>query len=177
MVASGNPAVTAAVPSVVSIDDFEVFVRARSTPLLRTAYLMVGDYGRAEDLLQDVLTKVARNWHRIDGPPEAYVRRALLNAAVNGWRRRRVAEVPWSGQDVAGPDPFAALDLRQSLMQGLRSLPPRQRAVLVCRYFDDLSEADTAALLGISTGTVKSTTSRALERLRQLTTHLDRSPS
>ncbi len=117
-----------AVSRVVSIEDFEAFVRARSTPLLRTAFLLVGDRGHAEDLLQDVLTKTARQWHRIDGPPEPYVRRALLNAAVNGWKRRRVTEVTWNGQDVAGPDAYAGLDLRAALLQCLRELPPRQRA-------------------------------------------------
>lgn len=159
--------------------DFESFVRGRSAALLRTAYLLVGDLGHAEDLLQDVLTKTARQWHRIDGPPEVYVRRALLNAAVNGWRRKRVLETPLTARhDTALTDLLSTIDLRDALLRGLRELAPQQRAVLVCRYFDDLSEADTAALLDCSVGTVKSNASRGLQRLRELAPHLlDRSTS
>jgi RNA polymerase sigma-70 factor (sigma-E family) len=157
--------------------DFDSFVRGRSTALLRTAFLLLGDRGHAEDLLQDVLTKTARQWHRIDGPPEAYVRRALVNAAINGRRRRRVLETPLGPHhEPAFADLLGEIDLRDALLRGLRLLAPQQRAVLVCRYFDDLSEADTAALLGCSVGTVKSNTSRALRRLRELAPHLlDRS--
>ena len=156
---------------------FEAFVRARSTALLRTAFLLVGDRGHAEDLLQEVLTKTAKQWHRIDGPPEAYVRRALLNTAINGGKRKRFLETPLTAtSERAGPEPQTAVDLRDALVRGLRALPARQRAVLVCRYFDDLSEADTATALGITVGTVKSTASRGLERLRELSPHLiDRS--
>ena len=154
-------------------EDFDCFVKGRSTALLRTAFLLVGDRGHAEDLLQDVLTKTARQWHRIDGPPEAYVRRALMNAAINGWRRRRLQETPLRAQhDNTAADLLSTIDLRDALLRGLRELAPQQRAVLVCRYFDDLSEADTAALLGCSVGTVKSNASRGLQRLRELAPHL-----
>jgi RNA polymerase sigma-70 factor (sigma-E family) len=159
----------------VSITDFELFVRGRSTALLRTAYLLVGDRGHAEDLLQEVLTRTARHWHRIEGSPEAYVRRALVNAAINGGKRRRLREVLLDRQDVPVPDVTDGIVLRDALLQGLRALPPRQRAVLVCRYFDDLSEADTAAALDITTGTVKSTASRALTSLRENTAAFHRS--
>ena len=158
-----------------TIDDFESFVRGRSTALLRTSFLLVGDRGHAEDLLQEVLAKTAKHWHRIQGPPEPYVRRALLNAAVNGWRRRRFGEVSLDGADVSIPDATESIVLRQALLAGLRGLPPRQRAVLVCRYFDDLSESQTAELMGISVGTVKSSASRGLERLRELNPTLTRS--
>lgn len=160
-------------------EEFEAFVRGRSTALLRTAYLLVGDRGHAEDLLQEVLSKTAQHWHRIDGPAEVYVRRALLNTAVNGWRRKRVKETPLTAAtDQALPDASHAVELRDALIRGLRELPPRQRAVLVCRYFDGLSEAETASLLGCSVGNVKSTASRALARLREHTPYLlDRSVS
>lgn len=149
--------------------EFEEFVRGRSTPLLRTAFLLTGDRGHAEDLLQSVLERVARRWRSIDGSPEAYARRALANAAVNRWRRRRVPEVALGDVEHASPkDEHAAIDVRDQLVRGLMELPPRMRAVLVLRYFDDLSEAETAEVLSCSVGTVKSTCSRGLVRLRDL---------
>jgi RNA polymerase sigma-70 factor (sigma-E family) len=148
---------------------FDEFVRGRSTALLRTAYLLTGDRGHAEDLLQQVLERVARRWSSISDSPEAYVRRALANAAVNRRRRRRPVEVELldrhDGVAASGP---AAVDLRDQLVRGLLQLPSRQRAVLVLRFFEDLSEAETAATLGCSVGTVKSQASRGLDRLRAL---------
>ena len=149
--------------------DFEEFVRGRSTALLRTAYLLTGDRGHAEDLLQGVLERTARRWSSIAESPEAYVRRALANAATNRWRRRRPVEVAWPPQhEPGGVDPAHAYVVRDALLRGLLTLPSRQRAVLVLRYFDDLTEAQTADALGCSIGTVKSQASRGLARLRGL---------
>ncbi|HWM04826.1 MAG TPA: SigE family RNA polymerase sigma factor [Actinophytocola sp.] len=153
--------------------EFTDFVTHRSPALLRTAYLLCGgDRGAAEDLLQDVLERVFPRWRRIRERPEPYVRAALANAAANRWRNRgrRVAEVPlaWEGQDqhLAGPEQRVAN--RELVVQALGALPPRMRAVLVLRFFDDLSERDTAAALHCGVGTVKSQTSRGLTRLREL---------
>jgi RNA polymerase sigma-70 factor (sigma-E family) len=156
---------------------FEEFVSLRSPVLLRTAYLLCGgDRGAAEDLLQDVLERVYPRWHRIREQPEAYVRAALANAAANRWRRRsrRVAEVPLARAEprlVSGPEQ-AATD-HDLVVRALGTLPARMRAVLVLRFFADLSEVDTAAALRCGVGTVKSQTSRGLARLRELLTDND----
>ena len=148
---------------------FEEFVRGRSTALLRTSYLLTGDRGAAEDLLQSVLERVARRWTAISDSPDAYVHRALTNAAVNRWRRRRPAELPLlDAHHPASPDATDVVAVRDQLIRGLMALPARQRAVLVLRYFDDLTEAETAHALGCSVGTVKSQASRGLDRLRSL---------
>jgi RNA polymerase sigma-70 factor (sigma-E family) len=155
---------------------FTEFVRVRSTALLRTAVLLTGgDRGHAEDLLQGVLERMYVRWSRIDGSPEAYARRSLAHAAVNRWRSRtRRPEAPWADRDDAAPgDAPATVDLRDALVRELLALPPRQRAVLVLRFFDDLPETEVAAALGCSVGTVKSQSSRALTRLRQRAGHLD----
>jgi RNA polymerase sigma-70 factor (sigma-E family) len=145
---------------------FEAYVAARTPALLRTAYLLTGDWQRAEDLLQTTLMRCCGRWDRIDDH-EAYVRRALV-VTYAGWRRRRwTGEVPGPVPDVAGDDRAGDADARTDLLRLLASLPPRQRAVVVLRYYDDLSEADTAALLGIAPGTVKSTAAKALARLRR----------
>jgi RNA polymerase sigma-70 factor (sigma-E family) len=159
-------------------DGFTEFVRDRSSALLRTAVLLVGgDRGQAEDLLQGVLERMYVRWARIDGPPEAYARRALAHAAVNRWRtRRRRPELPLTDPDrgrTATGDGTAGVDLRDALVRALLTLPPRQRAVLVLRYFDDLPEEEVARALGCSVGTVKSQSSRALARLRERSGHLD----
>ncbi|HVK22513.1 MAG TPA: SigE family RNA polymerase sigma factor [Actinokineospora sp.] len=153
-------------------DEFTDFVAHRSTALLRTAYLLCGgDRAAAEDLLQDVLERAYGKRRRVKGGLEPYVRAALANASANRWRTksRRVREAPLdqAGEPgVRGPE-SGVLD-RDQVARALGELPARMRAVLVLRYFDDLSEADTAAALGCSTGTVKSQTSRGLERLRTL---------
>ena len=152
--------------------DFELFVASRSTALLRTAYLLcAGDRGAAEDLLQDVLERMYPKWRRLKGSPEAYARVALANASANRWRTRsrRVRETPLTTappQPVRGPEK-EVVD-RDEVVRALGELPERMRAVIVLRFFDDLSEADTAAALGCSTGTVKSQTSRGLAKLRDL---------
>lgn len=149
--------------------EFEEFVQARARPLLRTAVLLTGDRGHAEDLLQTALERLARRWGRVDDP-DLYVRRCLSNLATDRWRwrARRVQEVPDHGYDrPATNDPHLAVEQRLDLIVALQALPPRQRAVLVLRYFDDLSESQVAAVLDISVGTVKSTSSKALAKLRR----------
>jgi RNA polymerase sigma-70 factor (sigma-E family) len=153
---------------------FEVFVGEASSRLLRTAYLLSGDRGHAEDLVQTALFRTARRWPHARSQPEAYARRVLVNLAKDRWRTRgrRVAEVAEVAvaADVACPEGDGVLE-REHLLAAVRTLPAGQRAVLVLRFFDDLSVADTAAALDCSEGTVKSQTSRALDRLRGVLDH------
>ena len=146
--------------------DFDEFVNARSTRLLRTAYLLTHDHALAEDLLQTALTKAWFAWSRIESDPEPYVRKILVNTYASWWRRRWNGEhahaEPPEPQPVPGPDP----DQQQDLWAAMGRLPRRQRAVIVLRFVEDLSEAETARVLGVSTGTVKSQTSKALAKLR-----------
>jgi RNA polymerase sigma-70 factor (sigma-E family) len=152
---------------------FEAFVRERSTALLRTAYTLTGDRGHAEDLLQVALARTARHWSRIAADPEAYVRKILFNLSQDRVRsrRRRPAESTVSTDldavlsVAAGDDRIAD---RHVMTQALSRLPISQRQVVVLRFVEDLSVDDTARLLGVSAGTVKSQTSRALTRLREL---------
>ena len=153
-------------------EDFRDFVVGQWHALLRTAYLLTGDRGDAEDLVQSVLVRVHRNWHRIErrDAPAVYARRILVNLNASFWRRRlRLHEQPTDRlPERVGADATEAHALRDELRRACLRLPPRQRAVLVLRYFEDLSEADTAATLGISVGAVKSQTSRGLDRLRAI---------
>ncbi|ALG13298.1 SigE family RNA polymerase sigma factor [Kibdelosporangium phytohabitans] len=152
--------------------DFEQFVANRSGALLRSAYLLcAGDRGAAEDLLQDVLERMYPRWKRLKGEPEAYVRAALANASANRWRRRsrRVSETPLTDEPrtaVSGPEDQVAA--RDEVVRALGALPERMRAVIVLRFYEDMTEADTADALGCGIGTVKSQTSRGLAKLRQL---------
>ena len=153
---------------------FEDFVRARSSSLLRTALLLTGqNRAEAEDLLQVALERAYRHWSRIcrSEAPERYVRRILANASTDRWRRlARRPELSLHAPD-AGPaaaDHSAAIADRDYLLRALAALPAGQRTVLVLCYFDDLSEAATAQLLGCTPGTVNSQASRALARLRDL---------
>lgn len=148
-------------------DDFRAFVGRQWGPLTRTAYLLTGDRGYAEDLVQAALEKAHRRWSRIEAP-ELYVRRAMVNTVRSWRRRRRVSEVTLLPvDDAAAPDdPYRRADDRQLVLAALRHLPPKTRAILVLRYFEDRSEADIARLLGCSTGSVKSQASRGLARLR-----------
>ncbi len=157
--------------------DFEQFVTASSDALLRTAYLVVWDPVEAEDLVQECLLAVARRWPRVRGMdhPHAYARRVLINLALDGAKRRTRRRRELVGDDAgtltAVPDESSArrlnaVGVRAELIAALATLPPRQRAVLVLRYFEDLSEAQVAELLGCSVGTVKSTASRGLTRLQ-----------
>ena len=151
---------------------FEEFVYARSGSLLRTALLLTGqNQAEAEDLLQLALERAYRHWPRVcrSGEPERYVRGILANASADRWRRlarRAERPLPATGEDPALPDHSVAVADRDYLLRALAALPPRQRAVLVLRYFDDLSEAETAHMLGCSLGTVKSQAARGLARLR-----------
>jgi RNA polymerase sigma-70 factor (sigma-E family) len=154
------------------MDDFAEFVRGCSPALLRTAYVLTGDRGHAEDLLQEVLARMHRRWRFITGPPQTYARRALVHAATSRWRwrNRRPAERAWgAGEDIPTPDDASDLVLAgEAVSVLLAELPVRQRAVIALRYLDDLSEIETAQLLGCSVGTVKSQASRGLARLREL---------
>ena len=149
---------------------FEAFVDARSDRLLGTAVLLTQDRALAEDLLQTALAKAWFAWSRIDGDPEPYVRRILVNTYMSWWRRRWNGEVPSQAvPDHAAPadaDRHAGADARHDLATALARLPKRQRAVVVLRFYEDMSERQVARLLGCSVGTVKSQTSRALAKLR-----------
>lgn len=155
--------------------DYDVFVLGASPRLLRAAYLLTGDRGAAEDLPQDVLERLFVAWPRVQDPM-AYAHRSLVHASTNRWRRRsRSRETPLSTtHDVPVPDLTAAGAERDRVVRALGQLPAGQRAVVVLRFLEDLSEAQTAAALGCSPGTVKSQCSRALHRLRDL---LDEAPA
>lgn len=150
-------------------EGFDEFVLSRSTRLLRTAFLLTQDWALAEDLLQTSLVKAWSAWRRIEGDPEPYVRRIMVNTQASWWRRRWRAEQPTdeipepTGDHRGEPMTF---DTRDELWQALRRLPTRQRTVLVLRYFEDLSEIEIAETMGCSLGTVKSQASRALAKLR-----------
>jgi RNA polymerase sigma-70 factor (sigma-E family) len=145
---------------------FEDYVAARFPALRRLAYLLTGDWAEAEDLVQDALVRCERRWRGIAADdPHAYVRRAVVNGASN-WRRRRRLELPLSDSAVID-DHAAATDARVVLLAALRRLPLDQRQVLVLRFFEQLSESETAQALGIPAGTVKSRTSRGLDALRR----------
>jgi RNA polymerase sigma-70 factor (sigma-E family) len=151
-------------------DEFREFVAARSAALLRSAYLLAGEWATAEDLLQTALTKTYLAWKRL-GEIEAvepYARRVLVNTATSWWRRRWHGERPteFLPERAVGDSTEEQLD-RDLLWKHVKALPARQRAVLVLRFYEDMSEAQTAELLNISAGTVKSQTSRALGTLRQ----------
>jgi RNA polymerase sigma-70 factor (sigma-E family) len=147
---------------------FEEFVAGRGQALQRFGYVLTGDWALAEDLLQTALARAYQRWSRVQrDDPEAYVRKIMLNTRSSWWRRRWRGELPAAQlPEVAGPDSFAEVDSRQALRLALAKLPPRQRAVVVLRYHQDLSEAQVAELLGISAGTVKSQAARALASLR-----------
>ena len=154
------------------VAELERFVAERGEPLLQAAVLLTGSREAGEDLLQGALERMLRHWRRIEGDPEGYLRRTLHNLATDGWRRQRTSRnllrrlAPQT--QVAASDGTAGVDLRDALVQLLAQLPARQRSVLVLRYFEQLSEAETAAVLGCSAGTVKSAASRGLARMRDL---------
>jgi RNA polymerase sigma-70 factor (sigma-E family) len=152
-------------------DEFELFVLSRGPSLLRSACLLTGDRHLAEDLVQSALAQCHRSWRRLRDPgnAEAYTRRVMYHLQVSWWRRRRVAESltaqpPDHPRDDSAGTSEAWLTLRPALMK----LAPRQRAVLVLRYFEDRTEAQTAEMLGVTVGTVKSQTAKGLARLREL---------
>ena len=149
-------------------DGFAEFVRGRGQALQRTAFLLTGDWALAEDLVQTALARSWPAWGRIrHADPEGYVRKVLVNTHASWWRRRWRGEVPTVLlPDRPGDDAHGGLHERPALHAALLRLPPRQRAVVVLRFAEDLSEAATAEALGITPGTVKSTTSKALAKLR-----------
>ncbi|AQZ67451.1 RNA polymerase ECF-subfamily sigma factor [[Actinomadura] parvosata subsp. kistnae] len=150
--------------------DFTEFVASRSDSLIRLAYVLTNDQHAAEDLLQTALAKAAGHWRRIRGNPEAYMRRVMYHEQVGRWRsprwgRERVLEaLPDRGVE----DRTSEVDTRVTLAEALRMLPARKRAVLVLRYYEDLSESEVAKIMGCSVGTVRSQTHQAVARLREL---------
>ena len=155
---------------VVAVDKpltFEEFVATRGRALWRSAWLLTGDAQRAEDLVQTALVKCWRRWDQVarDGSVDGYVRRALVTTYTD-WRRRKwTGELPTAGvRDQGFTDPDLAV--RHDVLAALAKLPRGQRAVVVLRFYDDFTEAQTADVLGVSVGTVKSQTARALKALR-----------
>ncbi|HEY1488038.1 MAG TPA: SigE family RNA polymerase sigma factor [Micromonosporaceae bacterium] len=163
-----------------SRDDFTAFVTARGHALLRSAYALCGNRHTAEDLVQSALAKAASRWTRIHGEPENYVRTVLYREFVSGWRQRRrrpenvMAELPEDGHR----DHADATTDRVALRQLIATLPPRQRAVIVLRYLEDMSVDQVAEILGCTRGTVSSQATRALAHLRRSSPTLqdDRAP-
>jgi RNA polymerase sigma-70 factor (sigma-E family) len=155
------------------VADLEAFLAERGEPLLRTAVLLAGSRDAGEDLLQAALERLLGHWRTVVGDPEGYLRRTLYNLAADGWRRQRAWQRPLAllrggASAAAAADAVAQVDQRDALLRLLGRLPPRQRAVIVARYWEQLSEAETAQALGCSPGTVKSAASRGLSRLREL---------
>jgi RNA polymerase sigma-70 factor (sigma-E family) len=149
--------------------EFRDYVRLRSRALLRTAYLLTGNVADAEDLVQAALTKTYLAWDRIQDRSalDGYVRRAIVNTHISWWRRRRVEEFPTDEiPDQAVIDQPDSSELQESLRRAIDRLPQRMRATVMLRYYDDMSEAEVAKVLGVSLGTVKSTVSRAVAKLR-----------
>ncbi len=158
-------------------EQFREFVRSRAAPLHRAAYLLCGDWHLADDLVQEALAKTFRHWRRVQlaDSPDAYVRRILINEVNRHFERNRRTPTPvdlhsrrQDPADHSQPDASGALARRDQLLTALLALPERQRATVVLRYLEGMSEAETAAILGCSEGTVKSQTSRALNTLSQL---------
>jgi RNA polymerase sigma-70 factor (sigma-E family) len=148
---------------------FVDFVVARGSALHRTAVLLTRQEHAAQDLVQIALAKAWQSWARIDGNPEAYVRAIMVNEFASGWRRRWRGELPTADLPdlpLVGNDDGDVVSTRQSLMAALATLPARQRAVVVLRFFHDYTEAATAEAMGTSVGTVKSQTFKALAALR-----------
>ncbi len=152
-------------------DAFADFVRAYSSTLFRTAYLMSGDYQRAEDLLQTTMVRIYQRWARVQemGQPVAYARKVLVSQAGSWWRRRSSHEEPRVVRDGPSrggqPEDYAE---HERVWRAVLSLPPRQRAVVVLRYYEDLSEAQIADILDMAPGTVKSHGHSAARRLAVL---------
>lgn len=158
-------------------EQFREFVRSRAAPLHRAAYLLCGDWHLADDLVQEALAKTFRHWRRVQmaDSPDAYVRRILINEVNRHFQRHRHVPAPidTAGRqhdpaDPAHPDASGGLARRDLLLTALLALPERQRATVVLRYLEGMTEAETADILGCSEGTVKSQTSRALHTLSHL---------
>lgn len=150
-------------------EGFAEYVAARQATLLRSAWMLSGDWGHAEDLVQSALVRMLPHWSRVRGDdPDGYAYRVLLNCYLSWWRRVRPREpVPRDLPEMPVTDRgFATVALRDELAQLLATLPRRQRAVVVLRYYHDYTEAETAALLGCAVGTVKSQSAKALAKMR-----------
>ncbi len=152
-------------------DDLAAFLDERGEALLRTAVLLAPGRESGEDLLQEALERLLRKWHKVHGDPEGYLRRIMYNRAVDRWRSRsrrpEVLGFPADAAMTAVTDDSARLDARLALMQALAGLTPRQRATIVARYWEELSEAETAAALGCSVSAVKAAAARGLRALRE----------
>ncbi|MEU1395349.1 SigE family RNA polymerase sigma factor [Micromonospora zamorensis] len=155
------------------LTEFDSFVRTRTPALLRSAYLLTGDQHLAEDLVQSALARTHRSWNRLhrSGNAEAYTRKVMYHLQVSWWRRRRVPEsmpglLPEPRGGGSASDHAQQTSLRLTLKSALLKLSPKQRAVLVLRFFEDRTEAETADLLGVTVGTVKSQTAKSLAKLR-----------
>jgi RNA polymerase sigma-70 factor (sigma-E family) len=149
--------------------DFRDYVTERRRSLLRTAYLLTGNRADAEDLVQAALAKTYLAWDRIEDRRalDGYVRRAMVNTHISWWRRRRLEEYPTDEiPDQIVADHSGTSDLQDTLRRAVDRLPQRMRAAVVLRYFEDMTEAEVADVLGVSLGTVKSTVSRAVAKLR-----------
>ena len=149
--------------------EFRDYVQTRSRALLRTAYLLTGNRADAEDLLQSALAKTYLAWDRIEDRSalDGYVRRAIVNTHISWWRRRRVEEFPTDElPDQAVTDHAVSSDMQEALRRAVDRLPQRMRAAIMLRYYDDMTEAEVAEVLGVTLGTVKSTVARAMAKLR-----------
>ncbi|MGJ6979652.1 SigE family RNA polymerase sigma factor [Aestuariimicrobium soli] len=157
-----------------SLDEYAHFVRTRSGRLRLIARTLTADHGLADDLVQEALERTWLHWGRLDNPdPMAWTRTVLVNLTIDRHRRRRITEQPLPDEDRSADQPSSpsgtgAVDDQLWVQHLLTGLTAKERAVIVLRYLEDLSEADTATALGIPRGTVKSTCSRALDRLRTL---------
>ncbi|MFI6943942.1 SigE family RNA polymerase sigma factor [Streptomyces sp. NPDC050418] len=170
---ASKPAGPVAVKASLMYPSFASYVQARQPVLLRTARSLTSNPSDAEDLLQTALTKTYVAWERIEDHRalDGYVRRALLNTRTSQWRKRKVDE--FATDELPEPEPVPVADpaeqqaLKDAMWRAIMKLPDRQRAMVVLRYYEDLSEAQTAEVLGVSIGTVKSAVSRALGKLRE----------
>src|SRR5882724_2664284 len=148
---------------------FSDYVLTRGSALLRMATMLTGNRADAEDLVQAALAKTYLAWGKINDHAalDAYVRRAMVNTHISWWRRRRVQEFPTDElPDQAVADHAGDSDLQETLRRAIDRLPHRMRAAVVLRYYEDMTEAEVAERLGVSLGTVKSTVSRAVAKLR-----------
>jgi RNA polymerase sigma-70 factor (sigma-E family) len=149
---------------------FGDYVRSRGGSLLRAAHALTGNRADAEDLVQATLVKAYQSWSNITDPAalDTYVRRVMVNTHISGWRRRRVDEYPTDQvPDSVTADQTGERDLQELVQRAVDRLPRRMRAAVMLRYYDDMSEPEVAAALGVSVGTVKSTVARAVAKLRE----------
>ena len=159
-------------PAAYGPDDLERLIADRGTQLLRTAVLLTGSKPDGEDLLQAAIERLLRQGRRISGNPEGYLRRTLYNLAADRWRREKVWQrklpVIKADQRSVAPDLTANVDLRDTLIRALHALSPQQRAVVVLRHWEQLSDAEAAEVLGCSEATVRSAASRGLRKMREV---------